>query len=154
LLNERGVKPRSSDRWWPSSVNGVVHYRGPRPRKGSKGVRAGGSEFTLSRVLRCPTCGTRLTGSRDPHWGDATVRYACRLGSTVPHSRASISEHLILPAIRDEAAHLVTPGSIERSGVDDAERHSLDQKRSRIIDMFADGTIDKAERTRRLEQVD
>jgi DNA invertase Pin-like site-specific DNA recombinase len=153
LLNERGVKPRSSAKWWPSSVNGVVRYRGPMPRRGSKGVRAGGSSFTLSRLLRCPTCGTLLTGSRDPHWGDTTIRYSCRMGSSLPHARTSISEHLILPAIRVEAERLRTPDAVAVASVDEAERAKLERRRAQILDMYEDEAITKAERDDRLRAI-
>jgi DNA invertase Pin-like site-specific DNA recombinase len=108
LLNERGVKPKSSKKgvWWPSSVAVVVKRLEPQAgRLSSRGVRAH-SHFRLARLLRCPTCDTRLTGTRDrvdgPNKG--RVRYACRLGTVTPHARVSISEHLILPAIKAEVA--------------------------------------------------
>ena len=99
LLNERGVKPRDSTRgWWPSSVAVVVKRMDPSVgRRRDKGVRAGGSDFVLARLLRCPTCGTMLTGTRDRE-RPRRVRYSCRLGTALPHLRITVSEHLILTA--------------------------------------------------------
>lgn len=158
LLNAAGLKPRNSARgvWWPSSVRVVVRRADPsvgalRP---TRGYQAGGSEFILARLLRCPTCGTRLSGNRDrvdgPNGG--RVRYACRLGTSTPHPRISISEHLILDAIREEAGHLVTPEQVERAE-DGAPRAALEARRLRILDLYESGHIDKAERERRLVKV-
>ena len=156
LLNERHIKPRNGRVWWASSVAVIVKRLDPsvpvmRP---SRGYKAGGSEFILARLLRCPTCGTLLTGTRDrvdgPNRG--RVRYACRLGTVTPHPRVSVSEHLILPAIRDEAEHLRTPEQIEGEERS-TERAELEARKLRILDMFEAGHIDRGERERRLAAV-
>jgi DNA invertase Pin-like site-specific DNA recombinase len=159
LLNDRGVACRTSKRgWWPSSVQHVV--RRVRPEMPishpTRGAPAGSSTFLLAQLLRCPTCGTRLTGTRDrlegPHGG--RVRYSCRLGSVKPHPRVSISEHLILPLIRAEAERLAPAGSVKVQHVGDGRSSdSLAAKRSRWIEQYAEGLIDKAERDRRLAEV-
>lgn len=158
LLNARGVKPRSSKRgvWWPSSVRVVVQRADPsvgalRP---SRGYQAGGSAFILARLLRCPTCGTLLSGTRDRTDGKngGRVRYACRLGTSTPHPRISVSEHLILDAIRAEADRLVTPEQVETAD-DSGERAKLEARRARILDMFEAGHVDREERERRLARV-
>jgi DNA invertase Pin-like site-specific DNA recombinase len=158
LLNARGIKPRSSKRgvWWPSSVRVVVQRVDPNvgAMRPTRGYKAGGSDFTLARLLRCPTCGTRLSGTRDrtdgPNGG--RVRYACRLGTATPHPRISISEHLILSAIRDEAEHLMTPEQV--TGTEEtAERSALEARRVRILDLYESGHIDRGERERRLTKV-
>lgn len=158
LLNARGVKPRNSKRgvWWPSSVRVVVQRADPSvgAMRPTRGYRAGGSDFTLARLLRCPTCGTLLSGTRDrldgPNGG--RVRYACRLGTATPHPRISVSEHLILDAIREEADRLATPEQIEGTE-DTAGRSELEARRLRILDLFEAGHIDRDERERRLERV-
>ncbi len=111
LLNERGVKTRSTNGrrtdarrvWWPSSVQVIIRRLDPSvlPLRPSKGAAAGGSDFVLARLLRCPTCGTMLTGTRDRD--GHRVRDSCRLGTVTPHPRISITESHILPSIQAEA---------------------------------------------------
>jgi DNA invertase Pin-like site-specific DNA recombinase len=154
LLNERKVRTRSSRRgWWPSSVALVCKRLDPTigHRGGGRGVGAAGSDFTLARLLRCPTCGTMLTGTRDRD--GRRVRYACRLGSVTPHKRVSVSEHLILPTIQAEAARLRTPQRVE-GAVDADERARLEERRLRIQDMYDSGDIDRDDYRRRLAAVD
>lgn len=173
LLNDRGVKPRSAMPrkvvradgteakqavWWPSSVSVVVRRCRPMPTRSTtrRGTPAGGTDFILAGMLRCPTCGTRLTGlrDRDSRRDGPRVRYACRLGTVTPHPRTSVSEHLILPSIRAEASHLATPGDqVESSDVDEQARHNLEQRRLRILDMFEAGNITREERESRLAAV-
>ncbi len=154
LLNERGVKPRNGKRgWWPSSVNVVINRLEPSATVlgRSRGVRAGGSDFMLARLLRCPTCGTQLTGTRDRD--GRRVRYSCRLGSVQPHPRVSITEHLILPAIRAEVGHLRAPEAVEAVQDDARQRPALEARRARILDMYETGDIDKPEKARRLAEI-
>jgi DNA invertase Pin-like site-specific DNA recombinase len=157
LLNERGIKPRNGRAWWPSSVAVIVKRLDPKVgiRRPSRGYKAGGSDFTLARLLRCPTCGTRLTGTRDrvdgPNRG--RVRYACRLGTSMPHPRISISEHLILPAIREEAEHLLTPEQVAMASDDSGQRAELEARRARIIDLYEAGHVTREEREQRLQAV-
>lgn len=158
LLNGQGIAPRTSKRgWWPSAVAVIVKRldRTVVVRSSTRGASAGGSDFVLARLLTCPTCGTRLSGTRDrldgPNRG--RVRYACRLGCAMPHQRVSISEHLIMPAIHDEAARLMTPDEVE-SGHDDAgPRADLEARRERILDLYEAGHVDRAERERRMAAV-
>lgn len=154
LLNERHVRPRNSRRgWWPSSVSVVVKRLDPTVghRGGGRGVGAAGSDFTLARLLRCPTCGTMLTGMRDRE--GRRVRYACRLGSVTPHPRVSVTEHLILATIEAEAGRLRTPSTVE-GAVDDHERARLAAEREYIIDNAIVMRLDRAELARRLATVD
>ena len=151
LLNARGVKPRNSTRgWWPSSVAVVVERLDPTYRRKARGVRAAGSNFALARLLRCPTCGTMLTGTRDR---GSRVRYSCRMGTVLPHPRVSVSEHLIMAAIRVEVERLTLPRKVETTATDDAQRVELADRKARILDMFEAGHIDRDERERRLQAV-
>lgn len=158
LLNERGVKPRNSQRgWWPSSVNVIVRRsRLVSVRSRSQGVPAGGSDFILARLLRCPTCGTLLTGARDrpTRRGGPRVRYMCRLGSVTRHARVSVSEHLILSTVINEVSHLLTPEAVETMAEDAGQRAELEARRARILDMYEAGLIDRADRERRTASVD
>ena len=152
LLNQAGVKPRLSKRaWWPSSVAVVIQEREPHATT-SRGVRAGGhSDFLLARLLRCPTCKTMLTGTRDR--GGRRVRYSCRLGSVIPHPRSSVTESLILPAIQAEVARAAV-AIISFTPADDtaAQRRDVEARLDRYRTMFGEGDITRdrflAERTR------
>ncbi|MGA2512798.1 MAG: recombinase family protein [Candidatus Limnocylindrales bacterium] len=151
LLNERGVKPRGSRRgWWPSSVQVVVRRLDPSVNKTERGVKAGKKDFLLARLLRCPTCGTSLTGTRDRD--GRRVRYSCRLGTALPHPRISITESLVLPAVKAEVARLVLPETVGLAS-DEGERSRLEARRTRWLEMFADGLIDKRERDTRLRAI-
>jgi len=155
LLNERGIAPRTSTRgWWPSSVAVVVKRLDPAAtvRYRARGVRAGGTDYILARLLRCPTCGTALTGFMDR--GGRRVRYACRLGSVRPHPRVSITEAHILPAIRAEADRLRTPEMVEAQTGDDDARGRLEAKRRRWQEMYGDNLTTKAELQAALVNID
>lgn len=169
LLNQRGVKPRhdkprriAADKqeqavWWASSVAVVVKRADPSAlaRRGGSGTRAGPSHFILARLLRCPTCGTRLSGTRDridgPNKG--RVRYACRLGSVTPHRRVSISEHMILEDVKAEVARLQTPERVEERRGDVSRRTVLGRRRENVLDMYEAGHIDRTELDRRMAAI-
>lgn len=154
LLNGQGLAPRNGRAWWPSSVAVIVKRLDPSvaARRPSRGYAAGGTDFLLARLLRCPTCGTRLSGTRDRVDGKnhGRVRYACRLGTVMPHARVSVSEHLILPKIQDEASLLATPDQVAAADDDSERRAELDQRRDRILDMYEAGHIDREGREKRL----
>lgn len=156
-LNELGIKPRSANAWWSSSVAVVVQRLDPsvRPRRSGRGIAASGASFILARLLRCPTCGKTLTGSRLPWPGheERRIRYACRFAESSPHPRTTVAEHLILPAIKAEVAHLMTPEEIETHTPNGAQRIALEARRDRINDMYANGYIDRADYTKRMEAV-
>ena len=116
-----------------------------------QGAKAGGVSFVLAHLLRCPTCGTKLTGLRDR--GGRRVRYVCRLGSVTPHPRMSITEGHILPAVQAEVAHLHTPELVEQVERDRAAAAALEARRARVLDMYERGDIDRTEYTRRLAAV-
>lgn len=147
---------RTSKRgWWPSAVSQIVNRIEPQPMV-RKGARAGGSDYLLAGLMRCPTCGTRLTGIRDRGYRDSgpRVRYACRMGSVTPHPRTTVSEHLILDAIKAEVAHLRPSFPKVRTGKDDAQGlRALEAERARVLDMYQSGDIDRAEKVRRLDSI-
>ena len=153
LLNDRGVKPKTSTRgWWPSSVDTIVKRHRPHRAKPGRGSRSVG-RFTLARLLICPTCGARLTGSIDTGYGERTVRYACRMSGARPHPRASILERVILPAIEAEVAKLHAPEEVMTVAEDAKARTALDERRLRIVDLYESSIIDRPQMVERLAKV-
>lgn len=149
LLNARNVPTRHGRRgWWPSSVSKIVRRVEPSNRPGRARTKAK-PNFAFARLLICPHCGTPLTGRRDR----TITRYMCARGGSRPHTRSSIAERAILPAIQEEVAHLVTPGTYETTVIDAKERTDLDGRRERIVDLFEAGHIDRTDRERRLSAV-
>ena len=118
-----------------------------------RGAPAGRRSFRLAHLLACGTCGTLLTGSLDRRYDQ--VRYYCHRGRITEHSRGWVSESKVIGAIRDEAerAALMIRRLQKGSRDDEANLAALAAKRSRVIDTYADGLIDKAERDRRLAAV-
>lgn len=144
LLNERHVPCRNSKRgWWSSSVITVLRRLDPSIPATTRGAKVR-SNFRLARLLHCGVCDSLLSGHTGP-----PICYTCPRGEAEPHGRVSITESHILPAIMAEVAHLRTPEAVEMAG-DDAERADLESRRVRIVEAFMDGTIDRADRDRRL----
>lgn len=150
-LNARGIAPRISSTWRTSSVSAIVRERRPDlPMGRQRGVKSGPRAFALARLLVCPSCGGRLTGGIDRHRAVPVARYSCALGTARPHDRRSVSENLIMPAIKAEAARFRMLDLVEMEATDDARRAELEARRGRILDMFEAGHIDRADRERRL----
>lgn len=157
LLNERGVPTRLSRRgWWPSSVSVVVQEYEPQTAKRvSTGVRAKGS-FVLARLLRCPTCTTLLTGTRDR--GGKRVRYSCRLGTSLPHPRISVTESHILPWVKAEVEKAAV-AIIRFTPADDVpeKRRVVEARLDRYRTLFGEGEISQerweAERKRARDEL-
>ena len=144
LLNDRGIKPRGSKRgWWPSSVAVVVRRLEPGlpVLRANRGYRAGGTDFALARLLRCPTCATSLTGTRDRD--GRRVRYSCRLGTALPHPRISVTESHVLPAIIDEVQRWIrTPIFQATADVEDQARAAkLAEDQAELKRMFDRGLL-------------
>ncbi len=156
-LNEMGVKPRSSETWWASSVGVVVERLDPEiaSRTKARGHPKGGTNFALAKLLRCPLDGAMLTGGSLPlPKGGRVTRYACRHGEAVKHSRVSIAEHLILPAIEAEAAHYYDPDETTRPDVRASRRADLEARRQRIVESRLDGLITRADAGREAAEID
>jgi DNA invertase Pin-like site-specific DNA recombinase len=157
-LNEMGIKPRSSDKWWASSVGVVVERLDPEvaARPKAQGHPRGGTDFTLAKLLRCPMDGATLTGSRIPDKkGKRWTRYACRHAEAVPHPRVSIAQHLILPAIEQEAARYWNPDEDDPGpGVTERRRKELIARRERVVESRLDGLIDRSEAAQRVAEID
>jgi hypothetical protein len=155
LLNQRGVRCRTAKGgWWPSSVQHVVLRERPAIAVGRRTRGVNGSDFILSKLLRCPVCDTQLTGTRDRN--GRRVRYSCRRGSSIGgHRRVSITEHKILPRVRDEAEHLAPDQVLQKTRRGTGQSwDSLTAKRERILANFEDGLIDRESRDRKIAAVD
>lgn len=157
VLRDRGVPPRKTGGvWHPTTVRDIVMRVAPdeiAPGT-TRGAPAGRREFRLSGLMRCSVCGRRLSGSRDSR--SLMVRYQCHAGALDPrHGRGWVSESVLLPAFAHEMGRALP--HITRRQVGDARDEKalaiLAAKRERIIDMAADGVIEKAERDRRLTEV-
>lgn len=157
ILNEQGIPTRQGGPWGTSSVSAVIRKHDPTIPALKRGVRARGS-FMLSRLLVCGTCGTVLTGTRqidrrkEPNV--TRVVYECHRGHDIPHPKRSVHENVILPAIKALAAQWQPPHATEEEIAGDRVRQAeLEAKRLRILDLYADGEIDKQEREQRLQPV-
>jgi hypothetical protein len=86
-----------------------------------------------------------LTGSRLPDGqGGRRVRYACRFAEGAGHPRVTISEHLILPVIEDEAARYRDPSEDDIEAVE-RRRQSLSGRRRRVQQALFDGSATREE---------
>jgi DNA invertase Pin-like site-specific DNA recombinase len=157
-LNEMGVKPRSSASWWASSVGVVVERLDPEiaARPKARGHRKGGTNFVLAKLLRCPMDGAMLTGASLPlPKGGRVTRYVCRHGEAVKHPRVSIAEHLILPAIEEEAARYWNPDEHDASPDRAAARTAeLVARRQRIVEARLDGLVPRDDARRQVAEID
>jgi DNA invertase Pin-like site-specific DNA recombinase len=150
ILNQAGARTRRGALWTGKVVGevlgreGVIHRRIPRP-----GVKQSADWITY-RLLTCH-CGHTLTPAdrRYPR----VLCYKARQDTA--HLRPfGIGEARLLPALQAEAARLRPPAAIETPARDNVERAALSAKRDRVLDMYADGLLDKAERARRLAVIE
>jgi DNA invertase Pin-like site-specific DNA recombinase len=150
LLTAEGFKTRRGNNWTGKVIGdvlrraGVLYHRKPHP-----GVKER-SNWLAYRLIVCP-CGHVMTclDRRSP-------RLECYRGRNDPghQERRGISVAKLLPALQAEAAHLRIPmESVEVEVNDETKRSELAAKQARVLDMFADGVIDKAERTLRLAAI-
>jgi len=156
LLNARKVRARGDGAvWHGTTVTGIIRRLIPdEVAPGTtRGAKAGNRTYRLARLLACGTCGSIMSPSLDTRRG--FVRYSCRLAHITPHGRGWVSEHRILPGVKAEAER--AEFQIKRLQVgkpeDEQALSALASKRSRVIDTYTDGLIDKAERDRRLAEI-
>jgi hypothetical protein len=120
------------------------------PTQPKRGVKRS-SPHRLFRLLAC-SCGTVMTPATNRH---GNPYYRCSHADVDPShvGRYRILESKLMPALKAEAAHLRLPETVTTEGADEAERAKLAAKRARIVDLYADGLIDKAKRSRRIDAV-
>lgn len=154
LLNGRKVRSHLGRQWQGTTVRKVLerHAPGLIPHGIARGVKQS-SPFLFYRLIRCH-CGTTMTASRDMARGGRVV-YRCHAADTNPsHARPyRITEATIRPWIEAEVARLSPPENVETTG-QDGKRDALLAKRDRVVDLYADGVIDKAQRAQRLAAID
>ncbi len=152
LLNDRKVATRSGRPWYPRTVQRIVNRQDSAtiPLGHRRGVRSLGSR-PLSGLLICH-CGA-VMGQTTSHW---SPKYRCPNGVSNPdHERPyMISEARILPAVMEEAGHLRPSQWRVQGDTDAAEITRLAKRRDDVIDFALDRSIDKAERDRRLAEID
>ncbi len=160
LLNARGLPTLRGKAWLGSSVSYILRRQAPELLTGGlalAGARNPARHFALQGLLRC-SCGRTLSpyahpNGRNPHY----VVYRCQAARSLPdHPRPyARAEASLLPWIRAEAGHLRMPREIEIDGENRAsERAALDAQRTRVLDMYQHGEIDRAEYVRRLAPID
>lgn len=160
LLTERGVKNRRAHLgtgWQASTVKRIVGREAPEllPVETKMGARTVSTK-RFSRLLVCPHDGQVLTTMGRV---DASPAYVCRLGHRDPkHPRPyTVAESKVLPWAKEEAAKVqrldVTWDDTARDAAE-ADSESLNGKRMRWLEMYAEGEIGKAERDRRLAAIE
>lgn len=162
LLIERGVLSRRGhlgQTWQASTVRRILQREAPelvpvRPAMGSRTV----ATQRFSRLLVCPHDGAILTTMPRR---DASPAYLCRAGHRSPRGRHpspwSVAETRILPWAKEEAAkvqRLDVTWDEEAREASEAAIDRVNAKRTRWLEMYAEGEIDKAERDRRLAAIE
>ena len=156
LLNGRGVPARSEGSvWHGTTVSGVVRRADPDAVAPDtrRGAGAGRRDYRLARLLACGQCGHFMTPSLDRRRGE--VRYYCNWAKVTPHGRGWVSESKVIGLVAAEAEHAALLVRRQQVGTskDEAEAARLDAKRGRIVEMYAEGVIDKAARDVSLTEV-
>lgn len=155
LLNVEGrAKTRRSGPWSATSVRSILWRLDALPRNGRMGVKPA-APFLFYRLLRCPSCHRFLTGVRYRNGSNpAYVSYRCLQGRTTPgHGPQSIPETRVLPWVKTELARLMLPATAD-TPEEGTKRDALLARRRLVVDTYVDGKIDKAERDRRLLDID
>ena len=157
LLNERKLPTLKGKAWTQSSVAWIIRHQAPElatARAGTAGPMRP-SRFALSKLVHCH-CGRLMTpysykNGRNPTY---TV-YRCDGGRTDPaHPRPfAVNEPALLDWAKVEAAHLAVPADHAAQGERSADRSELDDRRTRILDMFEAGHLTRDEREARLAPV-
>ncbi len=157
LLQARGIPTRDGRTVWRSTtLRRIIEANAPElvPPPGASGRRQP-SNAMLAQLLRCP-CGAILTPEAAGKW--RKPGYRCARGNRLgrgTHGPVYVTEAAVLPFVQaeTEALRRRLPTEYQTAG-EDRKREALDAKRARVVDAFMDGTIDKADRDRRLVAVD
>lgn len=142
LLNEAGLPARSGKQWFATSVRLVVQRLDPTITSQGRAVKTRAS-FMFARLLRCPYCGTLLTGTTVRKRKREVIRYACSNYAGARHGKVSVSEALVRAAIEPIVRGYHVPTEVKDTS---EERQRLDADRLRYVQMFGEGLINKEER--------
>jgi DNA invertase Pin-like site-specific DNA recombinase len=167
-LNAAGIPPRRARKWDTHTVAGILRDNGaaPPPGPSSRGVRATAPHI-FTGLLRCDFDNDVLTsmprGGPGSRQRNPSVAYYCRDGHRdTTHPRPYvIAEGKVLAWAKMFLADFTTlygarvAAKLRAAEGDDtmARRAALVAKRNRWIEQYGEGLIDKAERDRRLADV-
>lgn len=163
LLNAKGLpSPRMGRSWSANTVAKVIRRDAPQELAGRRvtpRVRVKGN-FRLARILRC-SCGQVMTGrtttaKRSYGKGEYSyVNYVCFRGRYEPnHPRPYIvSERGLLPWVRERVERLQPP-LVEDVEGDTDRLAELEAKRTRVLDNYVDGHIDRTARDMKVAEIE
>ncbi len=143
LLNEAGIPAPAGGLWRDGTFRRIVARDEGRLEVRDRTVRGSAvrPSARFARLLRCATCGSRLTPTRKRYRtaaGEARdwTGYACQGARAGAHpGRREIAEAPILAWAIEELAHLRPP--VDRVAIAeaaDAERAALEARRARLVD--------------------
>jgi DNA invertase Pin-like site-specific DNA recombinase len=150
-LNAAGFRTRRGSLWSSKVVGDVLRREGVAYRRKPKPGAKAHADWITHQLMTCH-CGNTMTPM-----DRRTPRVTCWRGRHDPeHPKpVGISEAKLLPALKAEAARLRVPvEAVQMVDEADTRREAIAAKRERVIDLYADGLIDKAERTVRLGRLD
>jgi DNA invertase Pin-like site-specific DNA recombinase len=150
-LNREGFPSQYGKTWHPVTVKSVIAREAPDLIAGvRRGTRGPGRPRLLAGILRC-YCGATLT----PGALMGRPSYYCARGQRGMHGRPrTVTEAAVLPWIKAEAALLRIPYDEVRERQEQGDRDALTAKRERLLDLYADGTFDRATLDRKVSAVD
>ena len=148
LLNAAGIPTHRGRKWHNRGVQDMVQREAPEmlPARLGRSHARHYSVRILSGLLRCQ-CGD-LMSPNGQGW-------TCGQGARGAHgSPYNVTERKVLPWVQDEADRLVMPGDVLIGELTPGEREAIEARRPKLIDLYLDGTIDKAMLDRKLGELD
>ena len=151
LLNARGVPTRLGKPWSVLSVSRIVRRTNPEIVRRVRQGQAAATRQMFAGLLHC-NCGSVLTSMPRKY----SVGWYCPVAHrdsahprpyVVSETKVRAWAQVQLDAMR---TIVLQRGTLPDAAAIQARLATLEEKRGRIVDMFADGTIDKVARDRRL----
>jgi hypothetical protein len=101
---------------------------------------------TLSGMLRC-WCGQTMSPNGSG--------WTCRRGATGAHEKPyNVEDHIVMPWVRAEADKLAVPYDRAEDAGDEGELEKLEARRQKLIDLYLDDTITKADMDTKMHDLD